>query len=367
MIDTAFKNQKGSYVAAVLATVGIVTCLVYLASLNTLKAQETTSIGGDENILVDGMPLVPSGPLDLVEGKGYSIERIGVGPTPSGDFVVGPGKIELEVKPGESKTVMMMVTNRIGKTHDFFLATEDTRASNDPTITVELLGGERGPYSLKDYVILPPSPITLEYGERARFPVTISIPTDAEPGGLYGSVLVKTLAVERRAVSETNLVPQSPIEARIGTLFFVTIPGEVERAGQLLELNTIPDAAWFEQGPITFGILYENTGSIHLTPYGKLSITNILGDEVGFVELDPWFALPKSQRFREIFWDNTNLFGRYTATLELNRGYGDIIDTKTITFWVLPWKIVLGGFAGIFIILFLIRTFFKNFEFKRKV
>jgi hypothetical protein len=33
---------------------------------------------------------------------------------------------------------------------------------------------------------------------------------------------------------------------------------------------------------------------------------------------------------------------------------------------VLPWKLLLAGFGVIFIVLFLIRTFFRTFEFKRK-
>ena len=362
MSTTAIKSLRG----LVIISVGIVAItLLCLAFATELSAQNPEP--EEDSVLIDGMAPAPTGDEPFTPSQPYVIESISVGDPAPGDFVVGPGKVELEIKPGTSKTVMMMVTNRIGKQHDFFLSTEDATAGRDPGVTVELLGGERGPYTLRDYITLPTSKITLENGQRARFPVTISVPADAEPGGRYGSVLVRTVAVEGTDGRADNIAPQSPIEARIGTLFFVTISGETHREGKLLELNTIPDKAWFEQGPITFGIMFDNSGSIHLAPYGRLSITNMLGDEVGFLELEPWFAMPKSQRFREVIWNNSNLLGRYTATLELNRGYDDIIDTQSVTFWVLPWKIVLGALAGIFLILFLIRSFFKNFEFKRKV
>jgi hypothetical protein len=361
-------NKSIIFVAIVLLTLAI--GLNYSLKVNAQEgegsvSEATTTVASDQ-VLVDGMPVPLEDTSSLSNERPFILENIDVGEKPEGDFVVGPGKIELEVLPGESKTVMMMLTNRIGKTHDFSLSVEDVAANQDPTVTVQLLGSQRGPYSLKDYITLPTNKITLEHGQRARFPVRISIPSGSAPGGHYGSILVKTLAVAGNDGKDQNLVPQSPIEARIGTLFFVTIPGEANREGKLLELSTIPNSAWFEQGPITFGVMFENTGSVHLAPFGKLSITNILGDEVGFVELDPWFALPKSQRFREVFWNNSNLLGRYTATIEVNRGYDKIIDTKSITFWILPWKIVLGVFSVVFIVLFLIRSFFKNFEFKRK-
>ena len=35
-----------------------------------------------------------------------------------------------------------------------------------------------------------------------------------------------------------------------------------------------------------------------------------------------------------------------TVTAKVNRGYDDIVDEVSTTFWVLPWKIVLGTFVG---------------------
>ena len=91
------------------------------------------------------------------------------------------------------------------------------------------------------------------------------------------------------------------------------------------------------------------------------------GEEVGFVELDPWFALPASLRLREVSWSREFLIGRYIATAKINRGYDDIIDEATLTFWVFPLRYILGGLIVVFLFAFLIRAFFKRFEFKRKI
>jgi hypothetical protein len=144
------------------------------------------------------------------------------------------------------------------------------------------------------------------------------------------------------------------------------VPGEVERSGQVQELSLLNKKWWYERGPIEFLLTYENTGSVHLNPYGELRVKNFFGEEVGFLELEPWFALPKSLRTKEITWDRELLFGRYTATTFINRGYDDVIDEHSVVFWVLPWKVVGGIFLVVFILVLTVRLFFRTFEFKRK-
>jgi hypothetical protein len=283
-----------------------------------------------------------------------------------GDFVVGPGKVDLTIEPGQLRTIQMTVTNRTGELRRFNIETEDAEGTDDIQQPIRLLGDDRGPYSIKDYLSFPHASFELAHNQRAIIPVTISIPEDAEPGGLYGSVLVNTISVEAEPGDTLGTVPQSAIIARIGTLFFVTVPGDVLHEGALLNFSTVPEQSYFQSGPIHFGILFENTGVIHLAPYGELRITNLLGEEVGWVELDPWFILPNSLRLREVTWDREWLFGRYTATVNINRSYDDVIDTMEYTFWVLPWKVIAVVFSVLFIIIFLFRAFFRKFEFRRK-
>lgn len=291
----------------------------------------------------------------------YRSERI-EGDIDVGDFVVGPGRAEISVSPGETIVQEITVTNRISAGRTFKLEVEDIAGTLDGSSAVELSGSERGPYSIRDYISFPTNTFTLDLGERARIPVTITIPADAEPGGFYGSVLVST---DRTGESDPG-APRSPVIARVGSLFFVTVRGDVEMTGQTKSIQTLDGKVWYEEGPVNLGITYENTGSVHVNPYGEVSITNMFGEEVGFVELEPWFVLPKSLRTREITWDREFLFGRYNVTARINRGYEDQIDEVTTTFWVLPWKIVLGIFLAVFVIVFSLRAFFRTFEFKRK-
>lgn len=292
---------------------------------------------------------------------GYQIETIDTSHVANKDFVVGPGKVEIELKPGEQKTVNLKVSNRMGDTRLFKVDIEDFTGSKDPEQTVVLLGAERGPYSLRDYLQVPEMNFELKDGERATVPVTISVPTDAEPGGLYGTVLITTTSKNGGKASGG-----SAIISRIGTLFFVNVPGTVRHDGNLKEFQTASGGMFFSKGPIDFRLLYENNGSTHVNPYGEVKIQNIFGEEVGNVVVDPWFAMPTSLRLREVSWNRPFLFGMYKATANVNRGYDDIIDSKSITFWVIPWKIVVLALLGLIVFVFIIRFIFTRFEIKKK-
>ena len=282
-----------------------------------------------------------------------------------GDFVVGPGKIDVSLAPGESKIIELNVTNRMGEPKIFKFEIEDIEGSNDPTQPVVLLGDSRGPYTLKDYIDIPHMEFTLEHMDRATIPVTISLPADAEPGGRYGSVVLST-ATKGLDTDRSGTAPSSVVVNRIGTLFFITTPGSTDASGELVSFSTLPDQKVFTHETVSLALAYENTGSLHLNPYGTINITNIFNDEVAVLEVDPWFSLPKSLRTREISWDRELVFGRYTATAKINRGYDDIVDEMSVTFWVLPWKPLVGIFVGLFAFFLLIRFVATRFEFKRK-
>ncbi|MBX9906931.1 hypothetical protein K2X96_03470 [Patescibacteria group bacterium] len=299
----------------------------------------------------------------------YRVEKIPGGDEVVGDFVVGPTKVELAIMPGSEKSLELLVTNRMGDRRQFNLEIEDAKGSTDPSQTVVLLGADRGPYSLRDYIYFDEASFVLEQGERARIPVTVRIPEDAPPGGLYGSVLVTTSSVAKEGddALQSGAVAGSVIISRIGALFFVTVPGAVAREGALEKFTTVPSGKeLFDLGPINFQVLFANTGSVHLNPSAVVSIKNMFGKEVASIEAEPWFALPQSVRMREITWPQKYLFGRYTADITLNRGYDNKTDTASVSFWVIPKMLVGGAFIVLTLIFFLLRFILRTFEIKKK-
>jgi hypothetical protein len=283
------------------------------------------------------------------------------------DFVIGPGRFELVLAPGESRTVELLVSNRMGDGRIFSFTTEDMEADSTKNDgSVNLLGERTGPYTIKDFISVPYPEFYLEHGERARVPVTISLPADAEPGGFYGSLLTSIISNPNDVEDTSGATPSSVIISRIATLFFVTTPGGIVRDSELIDFRTLNKQSFFTKGPVTFMIESENYGTVHVAASGVLTVKNMLGDDVGSVELEPWFILPGAVRTRQVDWNREFLFGRYEATVQINRGYDNIVDEKTFVFWVFPWKIVLMIFGGLFVFFMIIRFLAARIEFKRK-
>lgn len=280
------------------------------------------------------------------------------------DFVLGPGKTELFLNPGDSATKELYITNRLGRDVEFTVDLEDFTGSRNPDEVVVLLGGKKGPYSLKDYLRPELNRFVLSHGQRMVLPVEIAIPETAAPGGLYGSVLVSAQPAPGSAGQ--GAAGGAALITRLGTLFFIRISGEVTENGALKKFSVKGGQGFFEEGPVPFEILFENNGSIHLSPAGEITISNLMGRVVDSISIDSWFAMPNSLRARYVNWERGFLAGRYTANLRLDRGYGGNVDTASVVFWVVPWKILLAGLGVLILVILVFRWVFSRIEIRVK-
>jgi hypothetical protein len=284
------------------------------------------------------------------------------------DFVLEPGKAEIFLNPGDTVTRTVYVTDRVPGSTTFKIGVEDIKGTTDPEQPVLILDGQTGPYSGKTFIVPAINQVTLTFGQRITIPVTITIPLDAPPGDYDSSVLVSNEpSVMGTGGSDTSASGSLRVISRLGTLIFIRVNGQAKESGNLDDLRIKgPSQLFYDHGPLTFQILFNNDGNVHLVPYGTLTIKNMMGQVVDQLPVDAYFSLPDSIRYREITWNRTTLLGRYTATVHLERGYGGLSDDKTIAFWVLPWKILGGIFAGIFILLLIVVVFVRTFEISRK-
>ena len=127
-----------------------------------------------------------------------------------------------------------------------------------------------------------------------------------------------------------------------------------------------PKQSFYQNRPKGFEIAFNNTGNVHLVPHGKIIIRNIIGKDVGEIPVDAYFSLPNSIRYREVLWSEGSGLGRYTANLSLFPGYGNQNIEKSISFWIIPWKILLIVLAALIALIALIYYVSTHFEFKKK-
>lgn len=281
------------------------------------------------------------------------------------DFVLENGKINLMMEPGESVTKEIVLTNRLGKEATFKLEIEDFSGTKNLENPTTMEGLKKGPYSLKDYIYPEMMEFTLKDGEQITLPVTVSIPKDSRPGGLYGAI---AFSEKYPSLVNTNEAGETVmVEARLAYLFLVRIKGNVTENGLLKSFSS--DRSFYEKGPVTLSYVVENSGNVHLNPYGVVKITNIMGKKIEEFPIEPFYSLPDSLRKNTVTFNRKILLGKYTATLELHRGYldkTDIVDTKIISFWIIPWKILLFAFAGLVILGILIGIIARRFRIVRR-
>lgn len=261
------------------------------------------------------------------------------GNVPSGAFIVKPAKVELVVAPGEKKESILTLVNDTALPLHVDISFEDVTSNaqvspNDEPI--KLLGIHGGAYTLRDFFGVSRSSFDLLSGKEVRVPVTVSVPKNIEAGGRYGSVVFTFRPIMSPHVLESANVA---IESRVATLFFVRISGETNEDGKLAAFGLFNNAKSVQapslEHPLQFQVAYENTGNVHLNPYGRVTLSSLFGYEQ-VIPIDPWVVLPGATRMREVVATDALSIGYYRAHIELNRGYKDIIDEKEVSFWVLP-------------------------------
>lgn len=298
--------------------------------------------------------------LSFSGAQAYKVEDL-FGQVDKGDIVISGGKSELIMKPGETTTFNIAFSNRLGKTENFKIITEDFGIDSDEeSIPGSATGKDKSPYSLKDYITPEVSEFTLDNMKKIRMPVTVTIPTDTRVGSLSGAVIFSLKEPIEKTTGDGGKIA---IENRLAYQVYIRIQGNEDENGYLKSFSV--KSNFFEYGPVPMQFKYENDGNVYMVPSGVLTIKNMLGKIIDQVEVGRYFVQPETIKTRTEKFDRKFLFGKYTAKLELKRGYQneqDIIDTKTISFWVIPWKLLLIIFIAVVLVLWIISLIMSKYK-----
>jgi hypothetical protein len=291
----------------------------------------------------------------IVPVHAYKIENLG-NIQVYGDFVLSPGKFDVSLNPGEQVIKEVTIINRAGAKIDIDVGLEDFSSPKNGQENISLLGDQAGPYSLRDYLKPEIQRFSLKHGEKITLPITIAIPANSRPGGLYAAVTFSASP----AAFEEDKPSQVKTISRLASLFFVRVNGEVAESGQLTDFTT-PQKFYFF-GPVPFDLNFKNDGSVYLKPEGKLTISNLFGKTIYEKSLPAYFVMPGATRHNQETWLGNSLTGGvYRATAVMQRSYDGIADQKTVYFAVFPPMILLTYLAILIaIIIFIFRKFKKR-------
>lgn len=287
----------------------------------------------------------------------------------SNDFVLEPAKNEVILEPGQASEEKISIINRMDKEVTFQIQVEDIVGSDNMFEQVKLLGEEKGPYSLKDFIIPEISEFTLQSGEKITIPVMVDLPDDSDPRGYYGALIVSSKGDVNDSSIGSGAEGQTKIVTRLGSIFLVRINGDLVEASYISDFKAVgPNKKFYSNHPKGFEVAVKNEGNVHLVHYGEIKIKNLFGKEVKGLPINAFFSLPDATRYREINWPESFAFGFYNAEVHLYQGFegeNDVLTDK-ISFFVLPWKLIILVLVLATALFALIRFLRNNFKIERK-
>ena len=275
---------------------------------------------------------------------------------------ISPLRIERNVDPGQTVEFDIRLRNITKATSITTASIEDFEAQEEggqPKLLLSQNGksAEPSPYTFKPWVRSITS-LTLVPQEAKNSHIVIKVPTNASPGSHFGVIRFTATApgVEGTGVS---LTPS------IGTLVFLRVSGNVVTKASIIELSALQNGQkkdFFEKGPIDFLLRIRNKGNVHIKPSGTLRVTNTFGNETAVLSVNKnaGSILPQSvRRFAERL-NKSSLFGRYKT--EANIQYEGKNLSRTLTFWVIPYKLI-AILLGILILLIIgLRSGMKKYN-----
>ena len=196
--------------------------------------------------------------------------------------------------------------------------------------------------TLAEWISISSEGIVVPKQQTVAIPFSVTVPSDAAPGGHYAAILVGT----KPPVAEAGHA-QVQTAQFVTSLFFAKVAGDVLESGSIREFRT--EEMLLPKPAATFELRFENTGNVHLQPQGDITIYNMWGEDRGVIPINHQThfgnVLPQSIRKFVFSWEGeAALFdiGRYKAIATL--GYGDEqknFVTSTTYFWIIPFKQIL--------------------------
>jgi len=262
----------------------------------------------------------------------------------AGSFLVKPAKQEIILKPGDFAERKILITNNLGFNSYFLVRGIDIELPNHV-----------GNLYLSDLLSFGNEEVFVADGSTKEITFLVQSKKETPPGGAYGYL-------EILAKPKPENDGEAKISASLGSVIFVRIEGPIKEEGKLLSFGLIGRQIKFTT-PFSWHFSFENTGNIYLNPYGKIFLKNNLTGGQAWVDIPPQSVLPKQTRLFEASSAVLGFPGHYTATLFFNRGYNNVVDSLAISFWFVPWPLLMLT-GGMFLLLLL---FFKKNRKKKNV
>ena len=280
---------------------------------------------------------------------------------------IAPPILTLSANPGQTINAQillrdissgnLLVSNQI---NDFVAAGEN----GTPKI---IIGNDtNNPFSMKNWITPLPS-FELSPEQIKTLNIAINVPIHASPGGHYGVIRFSGLPP---SLSSSGV----SLQASIGVLVLLTVNGKLTDNLSLSQFSvtsgTSGSGKIFESTPLNFIIKTKNSGNVQEEPTGHITVTDMFNKAVATINVNipPHNVLPDSTReftaaLNSTEIGNRHLFGLYHAKLQLSYGVNSHKTiTSSLSFWVIPYKLIIGGLILIIVLFFILRYLIRRYN-----
>ena len=260
------------------------------------------------------MQLSPNLKMALITAVLIGIHTAGLSPSFGFSINLDPPSIHVSVRPGESATRVLTLTNTGKDPLILHAYTEDWAYAPDGSKRFQAPGTL--PRSCANAIVLTPKELTLKPDESGTIQMTVTLPKDAH-GGVQAVAFFEALL---GSVEKGPGASQVLFAGRLGTLVFVETEGSVQRHGAITSVSlSAPTAARPLEAQFTFG----NDGDTHVFADGVVSILNAKGEYIGREKIGRFGILPGTSMTRTATWAGDMIPGTYSVILTLDYGGQD--------------------------------------------
>lgn len=246
---------------------------------------------------------------------------------------LGDADYSLKGKPGEIVTATVQVKNTSTTPKQVRTIVEDFVIGEDGTQPIPVDSENENRWNLANWITLSAETQALEPSKVGVVQLTITVPTDAIPGGRYAMIMHSPLVTTDPASNSGTGISQ-----RVGTLIYFLVEGEIHEEAYL---KNIQSESFFEFGPVPFSFEIENRSDLHLHPNIQVEITNMLGKSSDHFVIESKNVFPGEQRAFEAAWNRKWGLGRYNALITTTYGQKGNVVTGEFTFWIIPLRVIL--------------------------
>lgn len=262
---------------------------------------------------------------------------------------ISPQILELSVNPGESQTSTFRLTNGSSQAIEVKTTAKNfTPRGEEGAID---LTEDNTTFSLASWMTTTPASTALGPATTKDFTVTINVPSDAEPGSHFGSIVFSTIPPKTGGGSGAR------VSEEIAPVILVKVAGDIKESAEIASFK--PGQSLYSlENNVDLKSRIKNTGNVHFKPNGKIIIKNMFGNEVASLGLDKRNVLPDSIREITTNWKPGRFaVGIYHATLTMVTGDDNKITTAETTIVIFPFQVIIPVLA---LIIFLVYVIYKG-------